>query len=72
MKRKLCEAFHKVQNPIPLMDVIKKMPWYAKILTEIFTKRKLKDNEEPSGRGCDYYAPKEILIDRARMCIVDC
>lgn len=54
------------------MDVIKKMPWYAKILTEIFTKRKLKDNEEPSGRGCDYYAPKEILIDRARMCIVDC
>ncbi|KAL5544769.1 hypothetical protein UlMin_008553 [Ulmus minor] len=45
-EKKILETFRKVQVNIPLLDVIKQVPRYAKFLKELCTnKRKLKGNE---------------------------
>jgi len=47
--QEILEIFRKVEIKIPLLDVIKQVPHYAKFLKELCTaKRKLKGNEKVS------------------------
>ena len=47
MDKEILETFRKVEVNIPLIEVIKQIPKYAKFLKELCThKRKLKGNEK--------------------------
>jgi len=60
--REILETFRKVEVNIPLLDVIKQIPRYAKFLKELCThKRRLKGNEKISmGRNVSALIDKSV------------